>query len=85
MNNPNYKVFFLDPQDVGLNYSIEKWDNNLICETCGKIGSYYMVNDKSEIGSCLSHIIESLGNYYKSIEITELHDLDDDVYEGLEN
>ena len=85
MINPNFKMFYLDPEDIGLNYTIEKFDINLECETCQKIGSYYMVNEKYKIGSCLSHIMEGLGTYFKSMEITDLEDFENDVYEGLEN
>lgn len=83
--HPNLKVFYSNPNEIGLNYSIEKWDNDLECENCGKKGSYYMINEKEKIGACLEDIRKSTGDgmVFKRTMYTTQTDLDEDVHDGI--
>lgn len=75
----NLKCFYADPENIGLKYTIEKYDPNLPCENCGKIGSYYMVNEKYKIGCCLVDIVEC--KIFSKIIQTTLEDLGEDVHD----
>ncbi len=58
--HPSFKVWYSDDGENGVLWSLEKWDENLECEECQKIGSYFMVNEKYKIGSCLEHILPNI-------------------------
>lgn len=84
-SHPNIKVYYSNPNDVGLNYSIEKWNDDLECETCGRKGSYYIVNDRNNIGVCIEELEAMTGDNktFKKIEFTTQKDLDEDVHDGI--
>ncbi len=71
-NHPDLLCIYEPEVDCDLVYSTESWDALLRCETCNKLGSYYMVNEKYKIGSCRKEIMEC-GNYSQIIELPEGH------------
>jgi len=56
----SFKVWYSDDGENGVLWSLEKWDENLECEECQKMGSYFMVNEKYKLGSCLEHILPNI-------------------------
>lgn len=76
----SFKVWYSDDGENGVLWSLMKWKKELECEECQKIGSYFMLNDKYEIGSCLSHILPNIQEnretlWYK-LEYTDDESLD---------
>ncbi len=81
MNNihQSFKVWYSDNGENGVLWSLEKWDENLVCEECGIIGSYFMVNEKYKIGSCSKHIMPNVNpdrsTLFFKVEFTNDHSL----------
>jgi len=78
MSHPILKVWYSDNGANGILFSVEKFDEELECETCGKVGSYWMINEKYKIGSCRSHIEEGVGEgkLFKKLEETNSDSLE---------
>ena len=88
---PMYKCWYADNGRNGILWSILKYDPSLECDTCGKIGSYYMINEMCKVGACIEEVKgwlctgEDLKHYenggdgleYKLIEKTDSESLDD--------
>ena len=73
-----YKCWYADPEDVGINYTIQKWDGSLECENCGKIGSYYMINEKEKIGCCIEDFMKC--SIFKKVEVTSQTEIESDMH-----
>ncbi len=71
-SHPDLICIYLPEADCDLVYSTEAWLDDLECEQCGRIGSYYMVNEKYKVGACRIHISET-GQFAKIIELPEGH------------
>ena len=67
----HFKLWYSDNGENGIKFCIEEYDYNLQCDQCGKIGSWFMINEKYPIGSCFEHIKENIGKgkMFKKLEI----------------
>jgi len=91
----SFKVWFSDLGKNGVRYNFNKYDQDLECEICQNIGSWFILNEKYKVGLCENclKLFESeatdfsLNNYCFRITIAKNEDFSDlipDDYNKLE-
>ncbi len=65
--NKTLKVYWTDKECTDTGYSLERYSTTLHCDTCNKIGSYYVIGEKYKIGLCYGCLDTSTS--IKSVEV----------------
>jgi hypothetical protein len=72
------KNMFYREQDVGVcPDQLEEYKENLNCEKCDVEGSFYLLDDKSEIGLCYKCLLET---YNKPNQVVKINETDEAEY-----
>ncbi len=61
-NKKSFKFYFSDHGKNGAEYLHERFDKNLKCDVCSKLGSWYVVNEKYKIGLCSKDMLKNYSN-----------------------